>query len=485
MDFTVDSERKRALVELLRRQASRDLLSFMTWTWTGGSAFLVGRHTRAICRRLTLAAEAFERGESTKLVITVPFRHGKSEMATAFAAYFLGRCAKYQPSVIEACYNKKLATRFSKKVRSLVSSQAFSALYPDVSIARGSNRSEEWSLSGSASTFSATGLISGSITGYGANLIIVDDYYSGYGDSRSKATEEAVINAFTSDIFTRQNAPACIVLVVATQWSTTDLIGAIEQGAKAGGRFDGFEVLRFPARLEGHWETLFPEMYSSQWYASQRLALGPRQSAALLDCSPVPFGGGRFKPHEQCVMHDTLELFPARKEVRAWDLASSSGERSGSDPDWTWGVRMCVTGSKELGYDIWITQALCMREEAPRRDAVIRATARADGPTVRQVVEAFGAYKDAYTGLKQALSGVCSVQKLNLSGDKTVKASVLEPLFDSHRIHIYRGGMTAEALDRWCVDFATFPDGKHDDAVDATALAFHALTDSTRSRILI
>ena len=148
-------------------------------------------------------------------------------------------------------------------------------------------------------------------------------------------------------------------------------------------------------------------------------------------------------------------------------------------------MRACLTGDARAGRALWVRHAVCCRKEAPERDALIRATARADGPAVQQRIEAFGAYKDAAATLRQALAGVASVRPCRLPGDKTVKAAPLEPLFDAGRIHLHvgPGGLDAATLDRWREDFAAFPEGPHDDAVDATALAYHALADQG-SRLL-
>ena len=462
----------------------------MRWVWWGGGPFVVGRHTRAICERLTRAVDDWERGISTQLVLTVPFRHGKSEIAKALQAWFLGRCAGAQPSILEACYNAELAVDFSKQVRDVVRSEAYQALFPGVTPKRGSDRANLWQIEGSQSKVRATGLVSGSSTGFGANLIIVDDYLRGHAESRSKVLKRAILNAFASDVYTRQNAPACIVLVIATQWAEDDLIGSIEKERGPGERFQGFEILRYPAHKEGPdgWDTLFPEFYPAEWYARQRLALGPRMAAALLDCAPRPDEGGRFRPDSQVRRHADLSAWPnGLREVRAWDLASSAKERDGTDPDWTWGVRAGVTGNAREGWELWIRGAVRCRKEAPERDALIRSTARADGPAIRQYVEAFGAYKDAATSLKAALCGVSTVRPLRLTGDKTVKAAPMEPVFDAGRVHLYigPGGLDEATATAWAEDFAAFPEGPHDDAVDATALAFHALTDTGGSRMLL
>lgn len=474
------------LIELVRRRARNDLLTFMHWTWWGADAFQVGRHTEAICARLTRAAEDLRAGKGTRLVISVPFRHGKSEIAKAFCAFLLGNCADLQPSVIEACYNSDLAEDFSDQIRSIMQDEAYQAVFPGVKPARGKNTVKQWQIHKSQSRFRATGLVNGSATGRGASLIIVDDYLANYSASRSKTIKASILNAFKMDIFTRK-APTSIVLVIATQWSDDDLIGEIDKESKPGGTFEGFEFIRFPARKAGEYDYLFPERYPADWYDENRRTLGPRMAAALMDCSPRPDEGGRFKPGKQVQEHYSLDGWPQRQNARAWDLASSAKERDGDDPDWTWGVRGCVTGNKHEGWSLWILNAVRTRSEAPERDALIRNTARNDGAGVRQYVEQFGAYKDAVKTLKVALRGVTTVRGIRLTGDKTVKAAPLEPIFDAGRVHVYRGpgGMDDATYDAWVADFTAFPEGAHDDAVDATALLFHALNEGGNLGLLV
>lgn len=467
-----------AVEELVRRKAREHLLPFMMWGWWGAGRFQVGRHTRAICDRLTKAAEDYKRGISTSLVITVPFRHGKSELAKGFCAYFLGACAEQQPSIIEACYNCDLAETFSKQIRAIIASDAYRQVFPGVQLARGSNKAKQWQLAGSNSTMRATGLVNGSATGHGAALLIVDDYLPNYATSRSKSQKEAIKNAFTNDLLTRK-APVSITLVIATQWCSDDLIGTIKAEYKE------FEIISYPARC-AEWAYLFPERYPAEWYDSIRERLGPKRAAALMDCNPIPDEGGRFQPIKQVRVHETLDDWPANmREVRAWDLASSAKQRDSDDPDWTWGVRLGVTGNEREGFDVWIRSAVSGRWEAPERNAIIRRAARDDPSHVLQCVESFGSYKDAVAELKAALRGVRIVKSIRMPGDKTVKAAPLEIPFDAGRVHVYRGGMTPETYDRWVADFASFPDGAHDDAVDATALAFAAVTANRGSRLLI
>ncbi|MBR2713778.1 MAG: hypothetical protein IKB76_03260, partial [Kiritimatiellae bacterium] len=69
---------KEAMIELLRRAAQGNLLAFLQYVWWMPSPLHIGRHTREICARLTRAVEDFRRGIDTYLIISLPFRHGKS-----------------------------------------------------------------------------------------------------------------------------------------------------------------------------------------------------------------------------------------------------------------------------------------------------------------------------------------------------------------------------------------------------------------------
>lgn len=470
------AERLTALVEERKQAlARRDLLSFMKYCWWNPGEFHIGRHTTAICERLTRAVEDFRNRKSTYLIVTVPFRHGKSDIVSrALPAWFLGVNADRQPDVIMTGYGFDLIEKFSRKVMGIIETPRYRNVFPGVRIGKRTARS--WNVEGSTGEVTAVGL-GGAITGSGGNLIIIDDYCKSRAEAVSETFRNKTWDAFRNDVYTRQNAPACVFLVTATPWHVDDLIGRIEKEMEDNPKFPRFERLSFPARKPGEYEYLFPEHFPPEWYDGQRAVLG-RQAAALLDCQPQFEGGERFDVN-RIVIHRDLSGWPSTREMRAWDLASSSKERNSDDPDWTWGIRGCVTKERIPGnivkHSLWIRSMVCCREEAPERDRIIRQTVLEDGMAVPQAVEAFGAYKDAYVTLKAMLRGQALVKKSNMPGDKSAKAAPLEAVFDAGEVHVYLPGCAA-CLDRWREDFSTFPNGKHDDAVDATAILFHEQT---------
>ena len=73
-----------------------------------------------------------------------------------------------------------------------------------------------------------------------------------------------------------------------------------------------------------------------------------------------------------------------------------------------------------------------------------------------------------------------SVHPSRLPGDKSAKSADLEPCFEAGLVHVYRPGC-ARWLDEWTRHFEEFPNGDHDDFVDATAVMFHASASSRAS----
>ncbi len=288
---------KEAWIELLRRMAQGDLLAFLQYCWWMPSPLHVGRHTRELCARLTRAVKDFRRGIDTYLIVTLPFRHGKSDLVSrALPAFFLGVCRDMQPNVIMSGYGSSLVKGFSANVQAIVEGEAYQRVFPGMRIDPDKNATDEWKIKDSVSSVYAQGL-GGSITGKGGNLIIVDDYCKNAEEAESQTTRDKVWESFKTDLCTRTNAPAHIIIVCATRWHVDDLVGRIYGEMAKNPDYPRYESLVYPAHKEGPdgWETLFPEHYKASWYAMQRSQLGPYQAAALLDCDPRRAGKAVFR----------------------------------------------------------------------------------------------------------------------------------------------------------------------------------------------
>jgi len=483
--------RKRiAKIRADRKKARATLEGFLKGVWWKPWTLLIGRHTKAICSRIDKAIADYFKGKSTFLLIAVPFRHGKSDISSrALPPFFLAKCreAGLDPDVMMSGYGDTLVQGFSKDAMGIIQSPKFQALFPDIKLSRYERAVHEWSVDGSTGRVYAVAL-GGGMTGKGGDLIVLDDYCKNRDEARSETYRKKTWARF-QDLISRR-APNSIVLVVATPWHVDDVRGRIKKAMADDPDFPRFEELTFPAKNKhpktGAWDGsfLFEKRFPPEWYRGQYSAQGTF-APALLDCDPVMEGGNMFEM-TKIVYHDTLADFPNAVEMddgsfslrgykRGWDLASSEKQRAKDDPDFTVGTKGFVQihtehvqGVELRSVDLWIADVVHLQAEAPGRDKTILDTVIRDGRSTSHHMEAFGAYKDAFTSFKKLLRGVVLVEPSRMPGDKVAKASPMEEAFNAGRVHVLR----APWNDFWKQHFTQFPDGSHDDAVDATAVMF-------------
>ena len=142
-------------------------------------------HHKLMAKKFQEIAE----GKLKRLIINMPPRHTKSEFASyMLPAWFLG---KYPNKKIIQCSNTaELAVGFGRKVRNLVDSDVYKKIFPNVGLKSDSKAAGRWSTSGSGEYF-AIG-VGGTVTGKGADLLIIDDPHS---------EQEAAIAATNPEVY--------------------------------------------------------------------------------------------------------------------------------------------------------------------------------------------------------------------------------------------------------------------------------------------
>lgn len=448
----------------------------MHYVWWKGDAdrFIVGRHTRAICDRITKGVHDFMNGISTFLVVSVPIGHGKSDIVSrALPAFFLGVCYSRHPDIILTGYGAELVEGFSNQARDIVAGERYQTLFPDVKLSSQKNTQSLWKVEGSTGSVLAVGL-GGAVTGHRANLLDCDDYIQNRKQAESTTQRNHINDSFTNDLMTRR-ASVCLTVICASRWHAKDLIGFIEVRMTEDPNFPKFEFLSFPATKkpagdDPGYEYLFPERYSPAWYKSQRATLGKYGASGLLDLKPKVRGGNRFLIDNVKILKP--DQWPKDlRYVRSWDPASSQKQRKEDDPDFTAGAKVAVTYENNLPV-LWIHDVVAIQQEAPARNRRIYMTALQDGPTVAILVEGVGQGKDTYTTVKDALRGKRSVIRVQVSGDKGVRAAPLEPIFEAGNVRLLEAPWNDVVIEQ----FAAFPStGEHDDIVDCVATAYEHL----------
>jgi len=396
---------------------------------------------------------------------------GKSIIVSQrFPAWLLARDPKHRVKL--ACYNISHATRFSRINREIIESEQWRAWFPKL-LLDGQNTQEEWSLSARKNerdaqpSFKALGPSTGFV-GQGADTLIIDDPYASPQDAFSEAVRKSVM-MFWEDSAEPRLDDGTNVVIMFHRYHLLDLAG--ELMANDGLQQDGgkWELLRYPMLCDN--ESTDPigrklgerltERRSEEWVENQRKKA--TRWAGQFQGLPIQSGDLMFQVDKlrHCDPHEVPTL---KQIIRAWDMAASEGRG-----DWTAGVKIAA------GVDGLFYILDCVRGQwgPNNRNTHIRRTAEQDGRTVAVIVpqDPGAAGIGEVRTFTQLLAGF-NVSSERPSKDKETLASPFAAQVNGGNVVIVRGAWHRE----YTAELGNFPEGEHDDQVDASSTAFNRLT---------
>jgi hypothetical protein len=308
----------------------------------GGEPYLDNFHVSLICSEL----EAVRRGEIRRLAIALPPRSLKSIIVSvAYPAWLLGHDAAAK--IICASYGQQLADDLARDCRQVMRSDWYRALFPRTRLKadRQSVGFFETTAGGSRQSTSVGGVL----TGFGADIIIVDDPTK--PEEAISDVERAKANAWVSHtLFTRLNDKAKGVIVLVMQrLHEADMIGHFQSLFET--RLVSFAAIS-EAQEELEWTTPFGSREHQRaegeaLHADReplavleelRAAMGPRMFAAQYLQMPAPPGGSIVKP-EWFQRYDLANLPEFDTILQSWDTASKASQLSDYSVCTTWGKK--------------------------------------------------------------------------------------------------------------------------------------------------
>lgn len=242
------SKAQQAKVAAQQEMASRVLARrrLLPFVQRMNSKYQAGWVHEDICRRLEKFSDAVANGESPRLMLLMPPRHGKSELASkTFPAWHLGRHPDHE--MIACSYNISLAMSFSKKIKALFDDPSYQTVFT-ARLDPNNQSTEEWGIHGTGGGYVAAG-VGGGITGKGAHVLIIDDPIKNAEEADSANTRESLWDWYGSTAYTRL-APGAGVLVIQTWWHDDDLAGRLQQAMANDPEADQFEIVKYPAIAE-------------------------------------------------------------------------------------------------------------------------------------------------------------------------------------------------------------------------------------------
>lgn len=179
-------------------------------------------------RELCNALQEFIAGDDDVLIVNMPPRAGKSRTIGNLVEWIFGR--DQSKKVMTGSYNETLSTAFSKQVRNTIQMikadpyiVVYSDIFPGVKIQQGDGAMNLWSLSGGHQNYLATSP-SGTATGFGANIMILDDVIKNAMECYNANIKQALWDWFTGTMLSRLEEHGKIIIVM-TRWATDDLTG--------------------------------------------------------------------------------------------------------------------------------------------------------------------------------------------------------------------------------------------------------------------
>ncbi len=250
--------------------------------------FEVADHHKLVFEKL----EAMERGEISRLIISMPPRHSKSLIVSELMpAWFLGRNPERQ--VILSAYGSSLAQRFGGRVRNLLKTNTYKTLFGNILSDDSQSKSEFETKDGGS--LSAVG-VGGAITGKGADLLLIDDPVKSRAEAESHTFRESTKDWYNADAYTRLMPDGKIILI-GTRWHEDDLIGYLLREKQ----HENWEVVTLPAIAEGKDElgrksgdALWKERYPLNKLQMIRKSLPSRDWESLYQQKPLSAIGGAY-----------------------------------------------------------------------------------------------------------------------------------------------------------------------------------------------
>ena len=375
-----------------------------------------------------------------------------------------------------ASYEHGVARRWGRAIRDDITANAATlglAVRDDLSA------QHEWQLAGHEGGVYAVG-IGGALTGRPVDLMVIDDPIKDRVQADSATYRERVWDWWT-DVAATRLAPGAPVVLILTRWHDDDLAGrllAAEDGHL-------WRVLNIPAQADhdpnkGETDPLGREpgeyllsargRTREQWEAI-KIRSGSRTWASLYQGRPAPAEGDLFQrswwrwyTQPRWVVRDDGSYWAvgADEVIQSWDMAF----KATSDSDYVCGQ---VWG--RWGLQVYLLDEVHARLSFVETRKAVRQLAAKWPQATLKLVEDKANGTAVINSLAQTVAGLVPEEP---QGSKYARAAAVAPFVEAGQVWL-----PAPELAPWVGDFieecAAFPNGSHDDQVDAMSQALNRL----------
>jgi predicted phage terminase large subunit-like protein len=410
---------------------------------------------------MTYAAELVIDGKIKRLITTVPPRHLKSIIfSVALPAFLLGQDPTKR--IICVSYSNELAIKHAIDFRAVMSSDWYRRVFPKTRVSR--EKDTQYETMTTARGYRYATSLGGTLTGRGANLIVLDDPQKPE-EALSEAHRNSAGQWFDTTLLSRLDSKSeGAVVMVMQRLHEDDLAGRLlEKG--------GWEHLKIAAIAEQeeritvgrrriHKRTagtvIDSRRESLEDLEHLRQSMGELFFSAQYQQEPIPLAGNLIKAE----WFKQYDVAPTYSYNDVLVISIDTAMKGAPSADYSVATVWLARGENSYLLDLW-------RE-------------RVDYPDLRRAVHRLNEeYSTAVLLIEDKGSGTSLIQDLrsdnkapipiNPEGDKVTRLAAVSVQFESGAIWFPKGAPWLSSLK---AELLGFPNVKHDDQVDSISQAF-------------
>jgi predicted phage terminase large subunit-like protein len=391
--------------------------------------------------------------EEQYIGLSIPPRHGKSMTVTeTLPSYYLGHFPNDR--IIEGSYNTTFASKFGKK--NLQKMTKYGEELFELKVSPSTKSSSDWDIDGTRGGMISRGILAG-VTGEGADLMVIDDPIKNREEADSQVYREKMWGEWIDSFSTRLH-PGAICIFIMTRWHEDDLIGRLQNPEY--GKPIPMNMINMPLEAEeGDFlgrdpgEPLWPERYSYKFIETRKKY--PSSFNSLYQGRPTSQEGNMLK-RDWWKYYDVLP--PIASKLISVDAAFKDSDDSDYVVIQAWGKNQA---------DMYLIDQV-------RAKMNFRATVQSiRNMHVKHPDASWKLIEDKANGsaiistLHKEIGGIIPV---NPEGGKVARVNAVSAFIESGNVYLPR---QAEWVHDFVEEAASFPNGKHDDQVDAMSQALN------------
>ena len=434
---------------IIKQKCEDSLLFFTRYIFkeNTGKKFQVAEFHKTLADTL----HKVHKGEIKRLIINIPPRYGKTELAVKM--YIAWSLAK-NPSAkfIHLSYSDSLALDNSSMTKEYINSDAFTRLW-DIKLKKDSQSQKKWYTTEGGGVYATSS--GGAITGFGAGsggAIIIDDPLKP-DDALSDVRRSFINNRYNTTIRSRVNDRDVPIIVIMQRLHEEDLSGYLLDG----GSGEDWHHLKLSA-LDDDNKALWPKKHSFDELEAIRQADRYTFSGQYLQLPSPPEGGEWRKDWFNIVNRAELP----NDIVFEMYIDGAYTKDTRNDPT---GIQI----SGKSGDNLYIFKSIDKYLEMPELKNFITSFVQSCGVPVSQIlVEPKASGKSLVQLLRRETKYNVSELTTNfVRYSKIERARASSPFIEGGRVYLVKDNWNEAFLQQ----VSTFPNAKHDEHIDCTSYA--------------